>query len=462
MPVDDKIVLDVVQVGDKMVANYNEFQTFPQKTSGGNGLKAKKADMATPPVPQWTEGGLQWAWWGDDDLLPTKMRQKIEAVPIAGAVLAKKISMLEGNGLVYFKTKDLAKGAKVERAYMPAVEDWLLENRVESEWYPAQCADYSLPFNSFSEIVFSNDKSRATGLYHIGAEFSRLSKANKVNQVDWLLYSYHFPFGTAQADTNRLAIPLYKWYDRERFMGSLRGNKMAWHTRFHTPGMIYYARAWWLGLFKEGGWLDVSSDVPKIVRAMQKNQITLKYQILIPETYFIVRYPDWTTYTAEKRTKIINDKTKEINQYLAGVDNTGKSLVNVFKENEITGVGMGKIEILAIDDKAKTGTWVPDSFAADAQIVQGFGMDPSQIGLQPQGGKMGAGSGSDKRESFNLLTTLNTPDQIRILEPLNWISRYNKWGVTFMVDHTMHTTTNDQENGLKPSDRTTQVRPATT
>jgi len=460
MPVaDNNIVIQVVDVGDRLIAAHDEFYTFGQKIAPETAIGARKADRTTPPVPTWTDNGVRWAYWGDNDLLPTEMSRKIAAVPIGGAVIAKKISMLEGNGLVYFRTADLARGPKVEPAYIPEVEDFLAENRIEEEWFPGQCADYALPFNAFSEMILSNDRSKVTGLYHIGAEFARLAKANARNQVDWLVYSMHFPFGTAQADQNRVAIPLYKWYDRENFLAGLTGRKIGWHTRFPTPGLIYYARPWWIGLFKEGGWLDVSSQVPKIVAAMQKNQITLKYQILIPESYFLVRHPDWSTYTAQKRTEVINAKVKDVNDYLAGVDNTGKSLVNLFKENEITGQAYGKIEIVAVDDKAKTGVWVPDSYAADSQIVQGFGMDPAQIGLAPQSGKMGAGSGSDKRESYNLLITLNTPDQRRILEPLNWISRYNKWGVTFMVDHTMHTTTNDQETGLKNSPATTEVVP---
>ena len=452
---DNTIQLQVVQVGDELVATHDEFYTFGQKIGGG---RPKKADMSTPPIPTWTDNGYQWAYWGDDDLLPTMMRQKMEASPIGGATVAKKITLLEGNGIVYFKTKELAGGTEVPRAYVPEVEDWLEANRIETEWFPAQCADYCLPFNAFSEIVLSMDRSKATGLYHISAEHARLSKANAGNQVDWLLYSYHFPYGTAQADTNRVAIPLYKWYDAEKFMARLIGKKFAWHTRFPTPGMIYYARPFWLGLFKEGGWLDVSAQVPKIVAAMQKNQISLKYIINIPESYFQIQHPDWGNYAFEKRKDVIRAKVKDINDYLAGADNTGKSLVNLFKENEINGSQWGKIEIVAVDDKLKTGGWVPDSTAADAQIVQGFGIDPSQIGLTQEGGKMGAGSGSDKREAYNLMITLNTPDQRRILEPLNWISRYNGWGVTFMVDHTQHTTTNDQESGLKPGTQTTQVK----
>lgn len=456
---DNGIQLQVVQVGDQLVVAHDDFYTFGQKIGRGGVSGAQKADMSTPPIPSWTDNGYQWAYWGDNDRLPTTMREKIEASPIGGATVAKKISLLEGNGLVYFKTSDLAKGTKVERAYLPEVEDWMEENRIQTEWFPAQCADYCLHMNSFSEAILSIDRRKVTGLYHISAEHARLSKANAANQVDWLLYSYHFPYGTAQADPNRVAIPLYKWYDRERFMSGLIGRKFAWHTRFPTPGMIYYARPFWLGLFKEGGWLDISGNVPKIVDAMQKNQVALKYVINIPETFFEIRHPDWSNYAFEKRKAIIEKKVEDINKYLAGVDNTGKSLVTLVKENFQNGVQSGKIEVVAVDDKLKTGAWVPDSTAADAQIVQGFGIDPSQIGLTQEGGKMGAGSGSDKREAYNLMITLNTPDQRRILERMNWISKYNGWGVTFMVDHTHHTTTNDQETGIQPGNQTTQVKP---
>lgn len=453
------IQIPVVDVDSRLFAYLDESYSFGQEISP-KVKGASAADKTTPPVPTNTDNGFAWAYWGANDLLPTEMRTKMESSPIAGATVAKKISLLEGNGLVYFNTKDLAKGAKVERAYSQEVEDWLGANRIETEWFPAQCADYCLPFNCFSEIILSNDRQKATGIYHIAAEHARLSKAGVRNQIDWLMYSYHFPFGTAQGDANRVYIPLYKWYDEQAFLDGLRGRKFAWHTRFPSPGMIYYARPWWIGLFKENGWLDVSSQVPRIVAAMQKNQVALKYIINIPESYFVVRHPDWSTYAEEKRKEVITSKVKDINDYLAGVDNTGKSLINVFKENEINGTPYGKIEIVAVDDKAKSGTWVPDSTAADAQIVQAFGIDPSQIGLTQQGGKMGAGSGSDKREAYNLMITLNTPDQRRVLEPLNWISKYNGWGVTFMVDHVEHTTTNEQENGLVQRDQTTQVAPS--
>jgi hypothetical protein len=109
---------------------------------------------------------------------------------------------------------------------------------------------------------------------------------------------------------------------------------------------------------------------------------------------------------------------------------------------------LGKVQVIPIDDKVKKDEWVPGSEKSDAQIVQGLGGHPSHLGLASEGGKMGAGSGSDKREVYNIEISSNTMDQNILLEPLNWISRYNGWGVTFYIAHTRHTTTNMVEDGL--------------
>ena len=445
MSVETKTIqIPVVAVDGKLTA-------LPDSTYSYIDGGTSKADNSTPPIPSWTDNGVRWVYWGNNDLLPTSMRVKMETSEIAGITIERKIKMMLGNGLYYFKTQDLADGPDVKRAYIPEVEDWLDRNMIREKWFPAQCADFCLSYNCFSEAVLSRDRSKITGLYHIAAEHARLSKDQSNGPSKYLVFSYHFPYGTAQNDETRIAIPLYRWQDHDQFFRGLRGYRFAWHSCFPTPGQIYYARAWWLGLFKDGGWIDVSADVPKIVRAMQKNQIALKYIINIPESYFMIRHPDWSTYTDVKRKEVIDRKVKEINDYLTGTDNVFKSISVVFKENEFNGTPIGKIEIVAVDDKAKTGTWVPDSAAADAHIVQGLGMDPSQIGLAPEGGKMGAGSGSDKRESYNTMIELNTPDQEVVLGLLNFISRYNGWGVRFSVDHNVHQTKNENPAGTATS-----------
>jgi hypothetical protein len=173
--------------------------------------------------------------------------------------------------------------------------------------------------------------------------------------------------------------------------------------------------------------------------------------------YFRIRHRDWDMYTAEQQQKEFDAFSLRIEKHLSGTDNVFKSITVMFEEDPISGNKRGMIEIVAVDDKTKVGTWIPDSATADAQIVQGLGLHPSQVGLAPEGGKMGGGSGSDQRESFNTAISLNTPEQDIILEALNFVMGYNGWPYRFLVDHTAHTTTNNKEDGMVPSSTSATV-----
>lgn len=432
--------------------------------------------VADKPMKVWqgTTGAIDetesnnntWANWGIADNRPTEFREKLQKCNMASAVIARLIASMYGNGIIYYNNDDLYDGnTTVQRAYNPAVEEFLRKNRIRTAWYPAQCADYRYHMNAFSEMIFSNDRKSIVGLAHKAAEFTRIGKQNpKTLKIDKAYYSPYFRQGYEPPREKLKELPYFlshEYYfdepDGRYFRRVTRSGKFLWHSLFETPGRTYYAEPWWMPLFEENGWLDVAINVPRIITAMQNNQVSIKYQILIPESYFTTRYADWDSYTDEAREKIMKQLDQGINDMLSGTDNQYKSITSYFRDNPNFSQPQGKIEIVAIDDKAKTGTWIPDSNAADAQIVQGLGMHPSQMGLAPEGGKMGAGSGSDQRESYNTQIQNNTIDQAILLEPLNFISEFNGWNVTFVIDHSTHTTTNKQESGIQPSENTLQV-----
>lgn len=453
-------VLDVVQVAGGRHQAYLNNTILTGKKSTGTG-------RTDTPFPEELERGFLWAPWGAEpgkDDLPRIIREKIMKVPIAGRTVYDLVRMAYGDGIAYYHNRERRETGKIIRAYEPTVERFQRDNRLANEWYKPQTIDYRFIMNTFSEMIFSKDKKQVTNLFHKETEFSRLSLQNKLSlNVDYLLYSADFSLGVGQVHPDRInVIPLYQWQQGQRFIDQLTGYKMAWHSRLRTPGTLYYAYVLWMGLYRDNGWMDASATVPEVVTAMMKNQVRLKYQILIPEDYFTIRYRDsWSSMTDEERRKIVDDFVTDINAELAGTDNAFMSIATVFNYDPGRGEERGKIQIIAIDDKAKKDDWVPSAEKSDAQIVQSLGGHPSMIGLAPEGGKMGAGSGSDKREVYNTEITINTFDQEIILEPLNWIAQYNArtnpdWDVTFYIQHTEHTTTNDQESGLIPNENMPQ------
>ncbi|PHN06941.1 hypothetical protein [Flavilitoribacter nigricans] len=449
-------VLDVVQVdGGRHQAYLNNTQITGRKATGTG-----RTDSSFPDE---LERGFLWAPWGDKpgkDDLPRIIREKIMKVPIAGRTVYDLVRMAYGDGIAYYHNQERLETGRITRAYEPTVERFLRDNRIANEWYKPQMLDYRFIMNTFSEMIFSRDMRQVTNLFHKETEFCRLSLQNKQSlNVDFLLYAADFSLGQGVVHPDRInVLPLYQWQQGEDFLRKLSGYKMAWHSRLKTPGSLYYAYVLWMGLFRENGWMDASATVPEVVTAMMKNQVRLKYQILIPENYFTIRYRDsWSTMSDEERSKIVDNLVDDINTQLAGTENAYMSIATVFNYDHGSREEQGKIQIIAIDDKAKKDDWVPSAEKSDAQIVQSLGGHPSMVGLAPEGGKMGAGSGSDKREVYNTEISINTFDQEIILEPLNWIAQYNArtnpdWDITFYIQHTEHTTTNNQESGLVPNE----------
>ena len=420
--------------------------------------KEKRSTGSIDPIDS-----TEWARWGSDGKWPTTFREKIHKVPLAGEAIRKLVALMYGNGLVYFKTEELKNGAKVAAHYDQEIEEFLCRSKIRTKWLISQMTDYRYFMNVFGEMIFSKDKSKVLAIYHKDAEHSRVQQRDeKITESTKLYYSARFANGEDPSKNQRIEIPLLPEFEEVAFIEKASAKKFGYHGCYPTPGRIHYADATWSGLSRKDGYLDISTAVPEIISAMQNNQVRLKYQINIPESYFKLRHPEWDDYTMVKRNVVVDKKVTELNGSLSNTSDAYKSITNVYSDDHVRNGDSdgGKITIIAIDDKTKKDSWVPSSNAADAQIVQGLGLHPSQMGLAPEGGKMGSGSGSDQRESFNTQISLNTIDQMIVLEPLNFISEYNEWGVTFMIDHTHHTTTNDQESGMKPSANSTEVKPA--
>ncbi|NQY00453.1 MAG: hypothetical protein HRT70_04875 [Flavobacteriaceae bacterium] len=429
------------------------------------GLPDKK-EIITAPFDKTETAGYKHAPWGKSDKLPTTIRKKIEQVPMAGQAIYRLAAMMFGNGLTYYNNSDLREGnTTVKRGYNRVVEHFLQRNQIITRWLIPQIIDYRFYMQTFNQMTLNNAGDQIVGLYHREAEFSRLGKQNETTfDIDELHYSPKFGSGMDPNDKERIILPLHLWYDELRFFNRMgRKRHFAYHSLLRTPGTKYYARPFWIGLFRKNGWIDASISVPEVVNAMMKNQVRLKYQILIPESYFKIRhFQKWEGYTDAERQSKIDEFITSLNTKLGDTSYAFTSITTVFAQDQMNNE-LGKIEIIPIDDKVKKDSWVPSANAADAQIVQGLGLHPSQVGLSPDKGLGGAGSGSDQRESFNTGISLNTIDQQILLEPLNYIAQYNtrkegdEWDITFTIDHTHHTTTNNQESGLEPGDNTLTI-----
>lgn len=211
----------------------------------------------------------------------------------------------------------------------------------------------------------------------------------------------------------------------------------------------YYPSAAWHAIVKNG-WLEVANSVPELKKAMFKNQISIKYQIEIDERYFETKYaPDWKNKKVEDRITIREQLINSINESLSGNDKAAKSIQSMMFVDE-KGIQTSAIKITAIDDKLKDGSYLPEAEAANSEILVALGVDSSLIGGSGiPGGKIGSGSGSDKRVAFNIHQALNKSDREYTIETLEFVFEYNGWTPKIGIQDTEITTLDKNPTGTQ-------------
>jgi hypothetical protein len=403
--------------------------------------------------------GYNWANWGDRDSLPNEWEDKIKENPTAAQAILKNMMSLMSDGIVYCESSQMRKHPSLrEETYSDEVETFLEQNSIVKQMMlvGSQFFTYAQYFISYT---LTNDRTKIGFAQVLPCPYTRKTKQDpKTLNSDFLLFSEKFGnrWGFPRKE-EIVPVPLMNDFQYD-FFEKLKGYRFARHIALPLTSYFYYASPPWSGLFKPNGWIDIASKVPNLVGSMQDNQLRVVYMIKISEDYFRFRYVDqndpaknWDQMTLEAKNAVIAEKFSSIENALTGVQNAGKTISYLYEQDPNNpSLKRGLIEIEAIDNKIKSGDWLPDISQADSQIVLGMGVSGSMYGLQNQGGKMGAGSGSDKMQDRNIAISTNTMMQAMVLDWLNYISRFNKWGVTFYFRDLMLTTKDQSAGGFEP------------
>lgn len=224
-----------------------------------------------------------------------------------------------------------------------------------------------------------------------------------------------------------LQIPLVDKSFRPVYSLKNRSDSSNYIFRVSGPALRenYYANARWHSIINSN-WLQLANDIPNWKTAIMKNQMTLKYHVQVDDGYWAMKFEDqWGDFSAQEKFEKKKIEYGLINTYLTGVENAGKGFFSV-KYMDADGKEVQGIKIDRLDDKVQSGAYIEDSQEANSHILYSLGFDGRLIGSTPAKA-LGAGSGSDIREAWNILITVGKPKQDKILEPLNFSSAYNGW-----------------------------------
>lgn len=378
-------------------------------------------------VPKYNDpstGSEPYYPWEASNDYPREVIKKIDGTIIPAALDWKSRATRSG-GLVYGYVKGHDKSGRelFEPQQIPEVDEFLDNNDLDL-FFEEGFNDLFYFNHAFVEMIKSNDGKRITTMCIQEATDCRISRQNpRTGLKDSVFIDANWPNGTKESWTEVPAVDPY--YDVTGQIQNIdKKFKFIYPTSYASPGRVYYQKPAWHSLFA-CKWLDVVKSVPEFKHYLMKNQMTVKYLISVPDTWWNWKYPGFDDKPQPERVKIMQDELQNFNDIFTGVVNAGKALMMTFKTGH-DGREYAKWTVQILEDKLMSGAYIEDSQEGNMHILFHVGVDPVLIGNSP-GKNMGAGSGSNDRVAFNKFIITHKPYQDKMLKPLDVVSRYNTW-----------------------------------
>lgn len=423
--------------------------TASQKGSG------VKETPPSSPIEYDQNKATQVAWWGTNNDFPAQMDTEIELNPTLTGAIEKKVRYLYAGG-IEFGEEVIVDGKKVWQ-YLDNSEIAIMLNSPQVQQYFGQAIfDYVRYGSTFPEIVFSLDKSKA--LFCTGQEgfHCRWMKQNpSTGFIDNAYVNRNWALGRYETSPDTLTIPVLDPFVDTVDAIKLESNiyKYIFRSRIPTSKTYYPLVNWWSA--KASGWLDVSNYIPRFKKSLMLRQMSAQKHIEIDVKWLEIKYGDkWVNGDVKVKDEIFKAEIRHMNEMMTGPDKAGGNIMtSKFWDADIS-QWVSSFAIHDISDKSTSGAYIEDSNEADSKIHYAIGLDMTMSNTK-SGGGMGAGSGSDKREAFNMDQSTNTLDASIILAPIYWMINYNGQNPTGSIKLRMRSPQLQTLDNVSPDNRDT-------
>lgn len=418
-----------------MSVHFSDGIGFSAKAGGATAMYIVD-DAKTNSLPPVTETiTSDWSPWGSNNDLPRQFADDIENAGVLNAALEAKSRIAIGKGLRPFLLKGVEPDGKeiLEFLFDNEILDWLELNDIDN-----YCFDKAYDRNAYgwnvSKILFNKAGNYINRLRRHDVYECRLAKKDSRLKIPHIYLSADWSLAPSAFDATRMArIPLLQdGYEIDALKNKGNQYEFALANRRIRDGRQYYSMPLW---YAAKLWVNVARKVPITKKAMFENQMQLKYMIYISADYFKRIHKDWDNYTPEKRTQLYKDKADEIDTWLTGADKWFKSTTSMKYRNAVTGELEEDIDVKIIDDKLKDGALLPDSTAANSEIIFSMMMNPALMGNgQPGGPYSNNAGGSNVRESYLVQLMLMEAERKEIARELGIVAEINGWAKTYNQD----------------------------
>jgi hypothetical protein len=431
------------------------------KTAAGTFNTAKSTAVPVKDV----QNALKVAPWGEDNRFPQNIEQAMAFYGVGKAGLKWKAHALWGNGIIPGKITDYEDEGKkeifkpLERSKYKTIYN-TLEQRSMFRFFLEYFMDWSWYENCFPEIILSKDGKTITALVQQESCDCRFQQMNDKGEIEKVFLSKLWGMAKDQyakfdpekrvkgiienpkeiSEVDNKFVKEIHCIDPYNAVNSLKNiaekqkNRAAGKQKsailpvqYPSVNKTYYQVPAWDGA-RLGGWLEIASKIPAMLKKLFNNAFRIKYQIHVPENYFHKIYGKeaWMGMKSDERMTKRREFLKKIDEYLSGAENAYKTFLSVYDVDPHTGKEMGLVKIEVIEDKTNIDKELLTQSAADIQMLVAMGINPTLFGAGTIGTGQQRSGGSDLREAYLIYCAGLHLERNILLEPLYLIRDYNR------------------------------------
>jgi hypothetical protein len=387
-----------------------------------------------------------WSPWGSNNKMPEEIADDIRNCGVLAAALDAKARIGTGKGLQPFMLYDIVDGKEdLDWVDDTEIHDWLDRNETFEFGYDSSYDKHSYGWNAGSYLL-QRDRKKIYGVKRHDVFECRLEKQNKQSRLIENLYmsADWAKAGNGYDPDKQSRIVLLEegneLIDLEyRLANNIDSDRLEFGfiNRSLRNGDHYYPTP----AYRSGkAWIKIARSVPAFKQAMFKNQITLKYMVHVHPKFWEDKFGEglWKRMEAEEKKKQVKEYYLLVDKWLSGEDNTYKSLFTSGFYDEHKGVFIPYIEVKEVDDKIKDGKWLPESGAANSEILFALMINPALMGAGNPGGKAygDTSGGSNVRESFLVQIMIMEAERRLNASVFNVIKKFNGWSKRLEVAKT--------------------------
>ena len=411
---------------------------FGKSTGRPDNYEVKKRDILAPfeslrtTYTEWK--GHRILEWGEGNDFPLKAAKVVSETSVLNTGLRFLRNLTLGQGLFACRVEGYdEKGNEKLKPVDDAALAALLGSRMVRRYTENASRDYFKFGCSPVELVPDAAGKRIIGLNAINALYTRFTVPDTMGRCKCIV-SGCWPSlpETTEDDQPRVLDTLMDYdpqleYDTRFLQGKLK-QPLVYALRDSWSNHDVYSEPVWLPAYILG-WIDIAQQVPKFLKKAYENQISWKWHVQIPYSFWDRRFPmqDYQQLGTEKRKADIQKYMDDIERNLTGVENAEKPLMTMYAVNEANAKVEEEWKIQALDNKYKGGENLVTSAAANSEILFTLGVNPNVFGAgMPGGTYAGNQGGSNIREAFLVNIANAWVDRQNLLDPIYLLLR--SWG----------------------------------